>query len=605
MVTSNNANGKDESTEDNGAATQQTDKPQRVRGSEVFVGGLQRNVTEENIRELFSDCGEIAEVRMMRDKNGVLKGYCFVRFTTRSAAFKAQKEKSGTIYQGKKIGVNPPSEHDTLFLGNLRKEWTAEELEKMVREVFEDVDSVGLGLPNRSGESPNKKQQNRGFAFVHFTTHAAAARAHRVATRPEFLLGGKWRPTVDWAESEPEPDPDEMAKVTTAFVGNLPDNVTDEYLQGVFEPFGKVERVAISRKGNTPVGFIQFAERAEMEASMKELDSKLIDGPGKGPKFKIQVSIAKPADKSRKRNRDDNNKSTHVNVLAHGKIGGTVGVLGSLGLPYTDFQDHNLGKTPRVLPLPFAVPEYDLAVASLKPSVADRLIRLFRQGFASRQEVDMHALEGLKELPESAAIKALDQFGASNLSDSISKSAYLTGLIDMARREANEKSGLHQVPSKATRPVDYPELGRATGAKEGRSLEVGGLPASRLSVVDQMSLPMAGINTDLSRYDPYGSLAIAGLFPSLSAGFGPEALLPRIPSAYAEPFNLPGVSSYAPGSFSNNLGTAAASQEANTADRRTVKFDPFTGEPYKFDPFTGQPIQTSGLSSSHLGGKLF
>ncbi|KAJ7536287.1 hypothetical protein O6H91_12G063400 [Diphasiastrum complanatum] len=587
----------DDSTAENGAASQKTDQPQRVRGAEVFVGGLQRNTTEENVRELFSDCGEIAEVRMMRDQNGVLKGYCFVRFTTRSAALRAQKEKTGTVFQGKKIGVKPPSEQDTLFLGNLRKDWTAEELEKMVRQAFQDVYSVVLAMPTSTGESPNKKQQNRGFAFVHFVSHSAAARAHRVATRPEFLLGGKWRPVVDWAESEPEPDPDEMAKVTTAFVGNLPDNVTEEFLQGIFEPFGKIERVAISKKGNTPVGFIQFVQRDDLEASIKELDSKMIDGPGKGPKFKMQVSVAKPVDKSRKRNRDENQNSTPVNAPARGK---GVGIVGGLG-----FSDHNLGKTPRVL-VPFAVPEvfdqYDLTVASLKPAVADRLTRLFRQGFASRQEVDMNTLQGLKELPEAAAIKALDQFAASNFSDPISKSAYLTGLIDMARREVNENAGLHQLPLKATRPIDYAQLGRVTGMKE-----VGGLPASRLSAVDQLSLPFAGVDNDLSRYDPYGSLATAGLYAPFSAGVGAETLLPRYPTAFAEPFNLAGMTaSYATGNLgSSNLGTVVGNQEANTADRRTVKFDPFTGEPYKFDPFTGQPVQTSGLSSSHLGGKLF
>ena len=32
------------------------------------------------------------------------------------------------------------------------------------------------------------------------------------------MLGGKWHPVVDWAEIDPELDPDEMANVTCFFV---------------------------------------------------------------------------------------------------------------------------------------------------------------------------------------------------------------------------------------------------------------------------------------------------------------------------------------------------------------------------------------------------
>ena len=31
------------------------------------------------------------------------------------------------------------------------------------------------------------------------------------------MLGGKWHPVLDWAEIDPELDPDEMAKVTCFF----------------------------------------------------------------------------------------------------------------------------------------------------------------------------------------------------------------------------------------------------------------------------------------------------------------------------------------------------------------------------------------------------
>eukprot|EP00249_Psilotum_nudum_P005047 c18534_g1_i1 orf=317-1885(+) len=334
---------------ENGENYKKSDDIPRVRGSEVFVGGLQNSVTQEMIHEVFSKCGDIVEIRMMTDSNGVLKGYCFVRFKTREAALKAQKDKNGLILQGKKIGVAPSTDQDTLFLGNLKKEWSQEDLESMVRQALQDVQSVELAMPPSTGESPpGKKQQNRGFAFVHFSTHSAAARAFRVANRADFLLGGKWHPAVDWASSEPEPDPEEMSKVKIAFVGNLPNNVNESFLRKLFEPFGKLERVAISRKSNMPVGFVHFEERSDLDAAIKDLDNKVVDGPDKGPKFKLQVSVAKPADKSKKRSHKE---TQNVDAIKSGGLGmvavGEYGV-GALSGPYAGYTDYAVTKYPRL-----------------------------------------------------------------------------------------------------------------------------------------------------------------------------------------------------------------------------------------------------------------
>jgi RNA recognition motif-containing protein len=56
----------------------------------VFVGGLNRDATEEDVRAALSVAGEITEVRMIMDattkKN---KGYCFVRYCESAQARKA------------------------------------------------------------------------------------------------------------------------------------------------------------------------------------------------------------------------------------------------------------------------------------------------------------------------------------------------------------------------------------------------------------------------------------------------------------------------------------------------------------------------------------
>ncbi|XP_073286430.1 heterogeneous nuclear ribonucleoprotein Q-like [Primulina huaijiensis] len=188
------------------------DHKHAIKGTEVFVGGLPRTISEDKIRQEFSVCGEIVEIRLIKDQNGNLKGFCFVRFSTKEAAGRAVREKSGTLLEGKSIGVLPSIEHNALYFGNLNKAWSADEFEKLVLQVFPDV--VSVDLPIVKDIQPGQKPRNRGFAFVRFSSHAAAARAQRVGSQPDFRLGNL-HPAVQWAEEDPEIDPKELAKVMT------------------------------------------------------------------------------------------------------------------------------------------------------------------------------------------------------------------------------------------------------------------------------------------------------------------------------------------------------------------------------------------------------
>lgn len=59
----------------------------------------------------------------------------------------------------------------------------------------------------------------REFLGSSFVFVQAAARAYRLAQRGDFLLGGKWKPVVDWADTDPEIPEEEMAKVGTCQKG--------------------------------------------------------------------------------------------------------------------------------------------------------------------------------------------------------------------------------------------------------------------------------------------------------------------------------------------------------------------------------------------------
>lgn len=563
-------------------ANESTGQPPRVKGSEVFVGGLSRAVTEDMIREVFSSCGEVVEIRMMKDQTGAMKGYCFVRFSTKEAALKAQKEKNNITLQGKKIGVAASSDKDILFLGNLRKDWVPEEVESMVRQAFQDVVSVELAMPPSTGESPpDKKKQNRGFAFVHFVSHAAAARAHRVGSKQDFMLGGKWHPVVDWAEIDPELDPDEMAKIKIAFIGNLPNNANEDFLRKHFEPFGKLERVAISRKSNMPVGFVHYTARSELDKAIKEMDGKIIEGPDNGPKFKLQVTVAKPADKSKKRNREESQK-----VVANkfdGQAKAPTDITANKALDYLNLN----AKVPRLDAKPMEVPTvadpYEVAVLSLPTSVTDHLLRIFRQGLATRYDIDIQCLTSLRELPEVTAVAILEQFATNNFADGRNKGAYLAGLI--AR---------YKVENLASGRIPMLQQGRGSDLPSRDAGLLGITGTNNSSLLDPLAAPRPLPGSALLRHDPYATATSLGGFsqvPSLLTGDDARSL-----SSYR-----------GPASTGFNLGSGLP--ETSVAERRPpIKFDPFTGQPFKFDPFTGEPIQQPGpvsMPSFHFTGKYY
>lgn len=567
----------------------------RVKGAEVFVGGLQQSTKEETLRELFRDFGGISEVRLMKDQNGNLKGYAFVRFTSKEAAANAQKEKNGTFFQGKKIRVSPSTDQDRIFIGSLKKEWTHEDVDGMIRQAFQDVVDVELAvLPDPEGTSGGKKKLNRGFGFITFKDHSAAARAYRIGNKPDFTLEGNWHPIIDWAQTETDFDPDEMAKVKVGFVSNLPNNVTEDFLRKLFEPFGELERVAISRKADIPVGFVHFTNRSDLDSAIKGLDGKTVRGVDKRQSFKVQVAVSKPVDKSRKRSREEP-ESTGVKQGGAQKKVETVSAYSGSGV---------------VGPPRLIVDPYELAVLGLLPNVTEKLLQIFRRGIVSQHEVDSHVLENLRELPEASAVEVLDKFECANLMEMRSKGGYLASLISKAQKDA----GSNRKVSK-----------KGTSERTGKSSHDGGV-APQASHLDGYHLTRVPTDSELFGYGGYSSsLSSLGLLPSFMGGLTDSTLLSRAPTGLGDLHSLPSYRSSAAalglgglgslGSYSG-LGLSSYSgigglsslgvghEVAAGPEHRPFKFDPYTGEPFKFDPYTGEPLQHGSIPSTRLGSRF-
>ena len=73
----------------------------------IYIGNLSYGVTEDNLRSLFDEFGEIESAKVITDKfTGRSKGFGFVEMPSNSEADQAIKALNGKSIEGRNIKVN-------------------------------------------------------------------------------------------------------------------------------------------------------------------------------------------------------------------------------------------------------------------------------------------------------------------------------------------------------------------------------------------------------------------------------------------------------------------------------------------------------------------
>ncbi|NXV45067.1 A1CF factor, partial [Uria aalge] len=259
------------------------DGPPPERGCEIFIGKLPRDLFEDELIPLCEKIGKIYEMRMMMDFNGNNRGYAFVTFSNKQEAKNAIKQLNNyEIRNGRLLGVCASVDNCRLFVGGIPKTKKREEILAEMKKVTDGVVDV-IVYPSAAD-----KTKNRGFAFVEYESHRAAAMARRKLLPGWIQLWG--HPiAVDWAEPEVEVDEDTMSSVKILYVRNLMLSTTEETIEKEFNNIkpGAVERVKKIRD----YAFVHFNKRESAVEAMKALNGKVLDGSP------IEVTLAKPVDK--------------------------------------------------------------------------------------------------------------------------------------------------------------------------------------------------------------------------------------------------------------------------------------------------------------------
>ncbi len=73
----------------------------------IYVGNLPYAVSEEDLKNLFSEYGEVATINIIKDRfSGQSKGFGFVEMPNNSEADEAIKSLNQTELQGRSLRVN-------------------------------------------------------------------------------------------------------------------------------------------------------------------------------------------------------------------------------------------------------------------------------------------------------------------------------------------------------------------------------------------------------------------------------------------------------------------------------------------------------------------
>ncbi|KAE8681578.1 D-arabinono-1,4-lactone oxidase-like [Hibiscus syriacus] len=281
-------------------------------GSEVFIGGLPKDTSEDDLRDFCEPIGEIFEIRLIKDKkSGESKGYAFVAFKTKEVAEKAVEELHRKEFKGKTIRCSFSETKNRLFVGNVPKNLTEDEFRKAVESAGPGVENIELI------KDPQNTSRNRGFAFALYYNNACADYSRQKMANANFKLDGN-NPTVTWADPKSTPENSAASQVKALYVKNIPDNTSTEKLKEVFQRHGEVIKVVMppGKAGKRNFGFIHYAERSSALKAVKDAEKFEIDGQV------LEVVLAKPQADKKTDAAYTYGAVPHANHLQHPGYGG-------------------------------------------------------------------------------------------------------------------------------------------------------------------------------------------------------------------------------------------------------------------------------------------
>jgi polyadenylate-binding protein len=258
----------------------------------VFIKNLDAAIDNKALHDTFAAFGNILSCKVAVDELGQSKGYGFVHYETAEAANQAIKSVNGMLLNEKKVFVGhhiPKKDRmskfeemkanfTNVYVKNIELEVTDEQF----RELFEKYGEI-----TSASLAHDQEGKSRGFGFVNFAKHEDAAKAVDELNDSDFhgqkLYVGRAQKKHEREEELRKQYEAQRQEKSAKYMGvnlyvkNLADDIDDEELRKIFEPYGAITSAKVMRD-------TQPADRADSPAKKDEEKTEEKEGEEKAEK---------------------------------------------------------------------------------------------------------------------------------------------------------------------------------------------------------------------------------------------------------------------------------------------------------------------------------
>ncbi|KAJ1847169.1 hypothetical protein LPJ73_004323, partial [Coemansia sp. RSA 2703] len=263
------------------ASPETTPAPTATEVPKVFVGNLSFKTTDGQLKDFFSDVGEVKEARIVTYGPRSM-GYGFVSYADLETVNKAVAAKNQAELDGRALNVEVarvPTKEEAAERAakparrrQARRKAAADGAAKSEAQAAEAAPAPAPAVAENSGEEAKPKsgagRRNNGRRTRRFPKKEKAPAADgETAAAPAPAAAA---PAARAARAAPKVDSTPSETVT--FVGNLPFTTTDEELSKLFAGFSiTAAHVVIARNQRAKgFGFVTFANNGEQARAIKQ-----------------------------------------------------------------------------------------------------------------------------------------------------------------------------------------------------------------------------------------------------------------------------------------------------------------------------------------------
>ncbi|KAK6855328.1 polyadenylate-binding protein [Apiospora arundinis] len=274
----------------------------------IFIKNLDAAIDNKALHDTFAAFGNILSCKVAQDETGASKGYGFVHYETDEAAAAAIKHVNGMLLNEKKVYVGhhiPKKDRQSKF-EEMKANFTNVYVKNIATDASDDQFRdlfTQYGDVTSSSLARDSEGKSRGFGFVNFTTHEAAAKAVDELNNKDFMGQELY---VGRAQKKHEREEElrksyEAARQEKAnkyqgvnlYIKNLNDDVDDDKLRQMFSEFGPITSAKVMRD--------TISESGEEEGEGKDKENKKEGEEEEEPKEAKEPKEEEEGDKKEKK----------------------------------------------------------------------------------------------------------------------------------------------------------------------------------------------------------------------------------------------------------------------------------------------------------------